>query len=135
MRTSYFDDPGLLESPKMQKYEREDLILAQLLYDIEPLDDSGANKHRLGDDVAKMNPSRDNVLSRNFRQVWETDKLFVAQALAGRLWLDSMDLERLYLPKAIKKESKRARDAPDFHITPEGAMDTIGARWPRILGS
>jgi hypothetical protein len=133
MRFSYIIDPELLQTPQMQKYEREDELLTQLLLDIAVLDELKNELVGMDDMPIQSGamPAVDDILSKYLRPLLKGEVTAVS-VFAARLWLDIIALHGA-LPdfdKTLSREANQTQNTLGFHVDSSNALDTPpGIRW------
>ncbi|KAK4949146.1 hypothetical protein LTR10_012519 [Elasticomyces elasticus] len=133
MRFSYIINPALLESPRLQKYEREDKLLTQFMLDIALADELKSQMVQMGgEDPQTGGPVVADVLTSYLRRVWTDDNITVTNVFASRLWLDIVDLHdgQPNTGGELAVEAALAQKTFDFKIGSDGVLDAGGGlRW------
>ncbi|KAK5674274.1 hypothetical protein LTS10_013012 [Elasticomyces elasticus] len=132
MRFNYIINPALLESPRLQKYEREDSLLTQFMLDIVLADEVKKSAMQEGMDPQSGGLVVADVLTSYLRKVWTDDNISVTNVFASRLWLDIVELHdgQPNTGGELAVEAALAQKTFDFKIDSDGILDTGGGvRW------
>ncbi|KAK5731784.1 hypothetical protein LTR17_011135 [Elasticomyces elasticus] len=132
MRFNYIINPALLESPRLQKYEREDSLLTQFMLDIVLADEVKKSAMQEGMDPQSGGLVVADVLTSYLRKVWTDDNISVTNVFASRLWLDIVELHdgQPNIGGELAVEAALAQKTFDFKIDSDGILDTGGGvRW------
>jgi hypothetical protein len=143
MRYLYLEVPELLDMPHMERFQKEDEMICQLILDYVLLGgwrDLGGEHytHRSPSELLTNRlPAFDDIFSDAMRPVWKEGRVTMRSVFAARVMLDIHEICLNFDGKTLLyDQGHRQNEYFEFFIDDQGALDMrSGLRWlPKDMG-